>query len=195
MSKILINQTASDIFLVDTGVTVLTATPYTIPPEDYSRFAASSDVIKAISSDPAQLVLNDGGNDITSVSNAVDIIKGWPVQVDTSSSQVPFFFDFSDVVSGGSPVILLSITVNFGETLALNRLEISCRIESLIQVTKNGEVIADLRTGAAQPSSSFLWYPGRDCLAGEVIEVVLTKRSGTSDISVGAHLSGVITTT
>lgn len=85
MSKILVNNLSIDIIIQDTGVTVQPNNPYTIPPEDYAKFAASSDVIRSLADD--SLVLNNGGDDITNLSDAVDIIKGWPV-LDSS-----FFFD------------------------------------------------------------------------------------------------------
>jgi hypothetical protein len=190
MSKILVNNNAFDVEIADTGVTVAQSSSYTIPPQNYPDFAASSDVIVAIAN--GVLVLNDGGNDITDVSRAIDIIKGWcpgTVEPDTE----PFFFDFSDVITGDDPQTLLTYTVPDGQSLSLSRLEISCRIESFIQVFKNGEAIGDSRTGAAKPSASFTWYPNRGCLAGDIIEVVLTKRIGTSDVSVGAHLMGTTT--
>lgn len=191
MSKILVNQTASPVLIADTGVTVLASGSYVIPPQDYSLFAASSDVIVLISD--VTLILNDGGNDITIVSDAVDIIKGW-CPTPPAAVQTPFFFDYSDVVSGNSPVTLISTTVAASTNLFLSRLEITCRIESFIEVKKNGDVVGTLRTGAAQPSARFHWSPNRDCTDGDIIEVVLTKRAGTSDISVGAHLMGVTTT-
>lgn len=75
MSKILKNQTVSDVAIADTGVTVPASGQYTIPPEDYDAFAASSDVISLLAD--GSLILNDGSNDITIVSDAVDVIKGW----------------------------------------------------------------------------------------------------------------------
>lgn len=75
MSKILKNNTALDVEIADTGVTVLASAQYTIPPQDYATFAASSDVIAKIAS--LSLTFNDGSSDITNISNAIDAIKGW----------------------------------------------------------------------------------------------------------------------
>lgn len=82
MSKILRNDNPSSaVDLFDVGVSIPGGASYTIPPQDYPQFAASSDVIEALSDD--LLILNDGGNDITNLSDAVDIIKGWfPRDVD-----------------------------------------------------------------------------------------------------------------
>jgi hypothetical protein len=187
MSKILRNDSALDIPIIDTGVTVLATSSYTIPPQDYAAFAASSDVIKLIAN--LSLTFNDGSSDITNVSNAIDIIKGWCPSPATLTN--PFFFDFSDIITGDLPIPLIAYTVTPGQLLNLTNLKIACRIEAFIQVTKNVEIIADLRTGAGSPESSFTWYPNRPCIEGDVITVTLTKRPGTVDISVGAHLMGV----
>lgn len=74
MSKILKNQTAQDLFIADTGVTIPASGQYTIPPQDYALWAASSDVIVAIAT--VTVIVNDGGNDV-GISDGVDIIKGW----------------------------------------------------------------------------------------------------------------------
>lgn len=75
MSKILINQTSFALEITDVGVTIQPNTSYTIDPQDYMRFAASSNTIKGLAS--GALKLNDGGNDAQNLSDAVDILKGW----------------------------------------------------------------------------------------------------------------------
>lgn len=185
MSKILRNpHPTNSVELFDVGVFISGNSNYTIPPQDYSQFAASSDVIRALSDE--SLILNDGGNDITTLSDAVDIIKGW--FPNAASADEEFFFDYSDVPVGVGPHTLFSYTVDSFETLFLTRLDVTCRMESMVQVLKNGVVIADLQTGAARPSANFTWYRSREAVAGDLIEVVLTKRAGSPDVSVGAHL-------
>lgn len=187
MSKILKNQTASDVQVTDTGVTVLASSNYTIPPQDYLTFAASSDVIRLLAD--VTLVLNDGGTDITSLSQAVDIIKGWAPAAPTTSSNT-FFFDYTGIVSGATPVTLISYTVPVGLVLSISRLELACRVESTVEIQKNGDVIGVIRTGAASPKDSFHWSPNRSLSEGDLLEIILTKRAGSADISVGAHLMG-----
>lgn len=191
MSKILINNGASDVEIVDTGVTVAAGDSYTIPPQDYPTFAASSDVIELLAS--ATLVLNDGGDDITNLSQAVDIIKGWcPAG---SSLSTPFFFDYTGDVSGDAAVTLISHTVvGPVDSVYLARVYVACRIEAVIQVFKNAQVIGSIRTGAAKPDGIFEWSPNRECLVGDLIEVILTKRGSTPDITVNAFLQGVTST-
>jgi len=188
MSKILRNDDpAVSVDLADTGVSVAASSSYTIPPQDYPTFAASSDVIRAISN--STLVLNDGGNDITNLSSAIDIIKGWPVQA-IAEEDTPFFFDYTFTISDDLPNTVFFYVVA-DQNLYLSRLNISCRIESFIEVKKNGEVIASLRTGAANPSASFHWSPNRKCLVGDNIEITLQKRINSPDVEVGAHLMGL----
>jgi hypothetical protein len=193
MSKILINNQVSDILIDDVGVTVAASSSYVIPPQNYPLFAASSDVIRLLSF-PDSLILNDGGNDITILSDAIDIIKGWPVQPDTAVD-TPFFFDYADIPVGAGPHVLISSTVGVNETLELTRFYYTCRMESFVQVLKNGSPIASLRTGAAMPMASFDWRPNNICVANDSIEIVLIKRPGAPDIDVGAHLMGVVNTT
>lgn len=191
MSKILINNSGSNQDVTDCGVTIANASSYTIPPQDYLTFAASSDVIRLLAD--LILTLNDGGNDITELSKAVDIIKGWPIQPD-NTTDTSFFFDYADTPVGSGPFTLLSQTVDPGTTLDLTRLSVSCRIESMLQVLKNGLVVADLRTGAALPTANFDWRPNLNCVSADTIEIVLEKRSGAPDTVVGVHLMGILTT-
>lgn len=72
MSKIVKNITGSPINIVDTGVTVLASSQYTIPPQDYLLWAASDNVITHIGS--GDIVVNDGNVDL-SISDGTDLIK------------------------------------------------------------------------------------------------------------------------
>jgi len=124
-------------------------------------------------------VINDAGSPI-------------PVVVTTGSAGVPWFEDFEGAHPAGvGPHTILSMTVPVSKTRSLTRLQVSCRQESVWTVTQNGTVVGTLRTGAAQPSDSFEWNPVRAAAAGDIIDVVLTKRSGTADTDVAAHLMGV----
>lgn len=190
MSKILRNDDPiNSVDLPDVGVSVSALTSYTIPPQDYPTFAASSDTIRALSI--SALILNDGGNDITSLSAAVDILKGWFPSATTLAED--FFFDYFDVPVGVGPHTLWSYPVTFPDLIELISISVSCRTESVWTVLKNGVVIADLRTGAAQPRDSFKWDTGRDFELGDLIEVILLKRTGAPDTDVGLSVQGSIT--
>lgn len=73
MAKILKNNTQSNIFITDTGISILANSQYTIPETDYLLWAASSNVITEIGN--AELVVNDGSADL-SISDGTDLIKG-----------------------------------------------------------------------------------------------------------------------
>lgn len=73
MSKILKNTTGSPVTVTDTGITIAASSQYTIPPQDYLLWAASSNVITYIGS--GTLIVNDGSFDL-SISDGIDLIKG-----------------------------------------------------------------------------------------------------------------------
>jgi hypothetical protein len=191
MSKILVNNTDFDVEMPDNGVTVLAHSTYTIPPQDYPTFQGSSDVITQLSN--GNLILNDGGTDIATLSQAVDVIKGWPLACPVSTEE-SFFFDLEIEAIGSAPIPIYSQTIDPGIILELSRLVVACRVESIVQVFKNGNVVGSIRTGASLPMSSFDWRPNNKCVEGDSIEVVLTKRSNAPDNTVGVHLMGVKTT-
>lgn len=82
MPKILKNQTASPIVMKDTGVTLAASpTTYTIPPQDYLIWAASSDIITQIGS--GAVIVNDGTNDLS-------IVRGTKLITDVLATGVYF---------------------------------------------------------------------------------------------------------
>lgn len=74
MSKILINTTASPIAIIDVGVVTIPGFgSYTIPPQDYLLFGASSNTVTFVGD--GDLVVNDGSVNL-SISDGIDLIKG-----------------------------------------------------------------------------------------------------------------------
>lgn len=73
MAKILINTTGSPITINDTGVTIASLTDYTIPPQDYLLWSASSDILSPVGS--GDIVVNDGSDNL-SPSDGIDLLKG-----------------------------------------------------------------------------------------------------------------------
>jgi len=74
MSKILKNQTASPILIGDTGVSVPAfPTTYTIVPNDYPLWAASSDIVTSIGN--GDIIVNDGSYDL-SKAEGIGLIQG-----------------------------------------------------------------------------------------------------------------------
>lgn len=101
------------------------------------------------------------------------------------------FLDYDNTPAGVGPHTLISYIVAAANRLNIQRLNISCRQEADVKVKLNGQTIATLRTGAANPSPSFIWTPARECTTGSLVEVILTKRAGAPDTTIGAHLMGV----
>jgi hypothetical protein len=63
MSKILINTTLFPVSITDVGITVAASSSYIIPPQDYSFWAASSNIITEIGN--GTIIVNDGLIDLT----------------------------------------------------------------------------------------------------------------------------------
>lgn len=84
MSKILKNDSGSTVTVNDTGVSIPNASQYTIQPQDYLLWAASSDVVTQVGN--GNLVVNDGSFDL-SISDGIDLIKGlFPSEVTINNS-------------------------------------------------------------------------------------------------------------
>lgn len=73
MSKIVRNTSGSDILVTDTGITVAASSSYTIPPQDYPLWAASSNAITYVGA--GTLVVNDGTSDL-SIANGTALLQG-----------------------------------------------------------------------------------------------------------------------
>lgn len=107
MAKILINTTSSNVFLADVGVNILANASYTIPQQDYSIFAASSNLITQVGN--GVLVVNDGSFNLNK-ADGIALIQGNFKQLDF----VPELKDSSgrlkvDLVSTGT-IIPVSAT-------------------------------------------------------------------------------------
>ena len=87
MSKILKNQTVSDVPISDMGITVTASGEYILDHSEYLMWQGSSDVIVKIAD--GTLVVNDGSDDL-SLSNGIDLIKGSynPNEVDSEGRQI-----------------------------------------------------------------------------------------------------------
>lgn len=94
MSKILKNTTAFPIEISDVGVTVQpTPTDYTIPPQDYLLWAASSDIVTQVGN--GNVIVNDGSFDL-SISDGIDLIKGlFPSEVTVNTEDNPVSISFN----------------------------------------------------------------------------------------------------
>lgn len=147
MSKILRNLGATSIAIVDTGVTVAANSNYTIPPQDYATFAASSDTINYLALQ--NLTLNDGSTDVTNLSQAVDILKGWcpkaPAAVTVPNVTINIFNSITSVVTNLESTIV-TYTVSNTQSLDLDRVEFSGQNIALYLVYIDGTLVASRRT-------------------------------------------------
>lgn len=99
MAKIVKNTTGSPIDISDTGVTVAASSSYTIHPQDYLLWAASSDIITHVGS--GDIVINDGSSDL-SISNGIDLVKGiFPNEVNITGISSESFLTIVPFASGG----------------------------------------------------------------------------------------------
>lgn len=73
MAKILDNTTGTDIEISDTGVTVASATDYTIQAADYPLWAASDDIVSYIGT--GDIVVNDGSESLSPAAG-ISLIQG-----------------------------------------------------------------------------------------------------------------------
>lgn len=71
--KILRNTTANPITVADCGVTLDPLSNYTIPPQDYLLWAASSSIVTYVGD--TTVTVSDGSFDLT-ISDGIDLIKG-----------------------------------------------------------------------------------------------------------------------
>jgi hypothetical protein len=76
MSMVIKNPDVSNDFLInDVGDNIVKNSSFTVPASRYHQYAASSDLVTALSD--GDLVCNDGTTDITNLSDAVDLVKGF----------------------------------------------------------------------------------------------------------------------
>ena len=73
MSKILTNTIGSTITIADTGISIPSLTAYTIPPQDYLLWAASSNILSPVGL--GSIVVSDGFSSLNP-SYGIDYLKG-----------------------------------------------------------------------------------------------------------------------
>lgn len=104
------------------------------------------------------------------------------------SEGTPFFEENSDITDPDNFVELISFVVPGGLTRKLTKVEVACRIEGIYEILENTETIGSGRTGAAQPTNSFVWDPARPVATGSTIKVRFKSRAGSAVSDVEAYL-------
>lgn len=180
MSKILKNVTLSSIFVTDTGVSIPASSQYTIPPQDYLLWAASSDIVTYIGN--SDIVVNDGSYDL-SISDGVDLIKGiYPttVNVNQAGTTTYEYGSVSSVSSGVLTTIASKLTLVSTKVM---RIVFSGTNIAEYTVLVGSNVVAKQRTMfGSDLSGSIDLSPGLLVASGQTIYVkVLHQRSSSGD--------------
>lgn len=126
MSKILKNNTGSAISISDVGGVIIAASPgtYTIPPQDYLLWAASSDIITYLNdtSPTPSITVNDGSVDLNP-SDGMDLIKGL----------FPRLFVFDPIVENVA-ITLANTEVTHALPIGTKRFLIKARGQAIIKL-------------------------------------------------------------
>lgn len=105
MAKIIKNNTASPVFITDTGVSIAASSSYTIPAQDYDLWASSSDIITFIGS--SDVTINDGTFDL-SKADGVSLLQGNFKQSDFIASLKNNNRLKVETLNAGGPVVQVS---------------------------------------------------------------------------------------
>jgi len=114
-----------------------------------------------------------------------------PIPTYLTSPANTFFVQTEETTDPGNDKLILSGTLA-NDTL-MSRLAVSCRSESRAVLKINGEFVAAIRTGAAQPNASFQWEPKRMFPSGSTYEVTIKSRPGSPINTCDAHMMGIET--
>lgn len=145
MAKILENSSGSTVVVADTGVSIPNNSQYTIPPQDYLLWAASSNAITYIGN--GELVVNDGSFDL-SISDGIDLLKGiFPTELVQNPT----------VINESAP--LINTEYNFVFPSGVRRYEVSTRNSSKLQYSYiSGQTATEYAT----------IYPGKELIATDI---------------------------
>lgn len=105
----------------------------------------------------------------------------------------PYFDDgATDTVANGVEQTLLTRTVSVGLKRQLTRLVLTCRLHGhfKLEVVGMAQPIATGKTGPAEPTVSFDWYPTRDLVAGSQYTLKFKPVAGSPARPISFHLMG-----
>lgn len=187
MSKIIKNTTGGAVSVGDTGVTIPAMSNYTIPPQDYLLWAASSNVVTYIGS--GTFVINDGSFDL-SISDGTDLIKGlFPTTISITPNTIEY--DFSEISSVAAGVTTTILTYTAIATRKLVKIDASGTNIARYQVLLNGNVIDRQYTNFGDSLTvQFDFSEGIDIIPTDVVVVnVLHNRGTVADFNAKILLS------
>jgi hypothetical protein len=104
----------------------------------------------------------------------------------------PTFIDASSVTTPGIEQTLASYTVPALNTFNLLSGTVVCRQECSFQMYGDGSLIGSGRTGPGNPNVNFTYRISRSFVAGKIIEVKATARSGSAPSDIECYLQGTL---
>ena len=218
MAKILKNNTAGDIFISDTGITVLASSQYTIPPFDYQLFAESNEIVTLVGNNT--LTVNDGSKDLTP-SQGINLIQGnFPTAaggvggynlydpqhaiVDLSTSKVTLprsTESFTSVYNYSGSGALSGFTVQFNSDNVIARLDVDSRTIFELDCAVLEDLIAH---GSDSNGGKFSWvdwnknkntirfYPRHDLSFASEVKIMCKANSNSNKREMCAYLVDIV---
>lgn len=104
----------------------------------------------------------------------------------------PLFVDASTITTPGTEQTLTTYTVPALKTANLLSVQVVCRQECTFQIYGDTALIGSGRTGAAVPNVNFTYRVARSFIAGKIIEVKATARSGSAASSIECYLQATL---
>lgn len=221
MAKILINNTANDIFISDTGNTVPVSGQFTIPPFDYQLYAESDDVVALIGNN--SLTVNDGSKDLTE-SQGINLIQGnFPtsvggvggynlydsqqVRVELSNTEVSLprsteFFEGLYTYTGTGA--LSGFTMKFDSDSVIVRLELDSEVIFEIDCSILEDLLPNGNGDEGAGNGKFSWldwnksknilrfYPRYDLAFFSEVKIMAKANSNTNKRDMEAYLIDIV---
>ena len=104
----------------------------------------------------------------------------------------PVFTEAASTTTPGIIQTLLSYTVPALKTLNLLSVVLACRQETSFQIYGDGALIGSGRTGAAAPNAIFNYRVARSYVAGKIVEIKATARSGSVAADIECYAQGTL---
>jgi len=198
MSKILQNQTAAPIIINDVGgviVPVLPAT-YTIPPTQYLKWAASSDIVGPVGAPVGNpdIIVNDGSFDL-SPSDGIDLIKGI-FRGSTTIEVLPrASYNFLGVTTPVVQQTIIDVTFGATELFKLYAIDLACNQYGTWELIKNAStVLGSKRTNPLNPNSYMSFSTPEHFNPTDRLRIVYLQHTAAPVIALDCAVGGTLET-
>jgi hypothetical protein len=101
---------------------------------------------------------------------------------------VAFFKSNQTDTTPGSWQVLINETVGSGKQINLLRVDLTCRMDGVMEIYIDSDLIGSGRTGPAEKNIGFDWTPFYPAAVGEVIQVKFRAHSNKPIDKVEAYL-------